>query len=66
MSTSRWIHLDDVNILKETDSAFLIEIEEGEFWIPRSQIADADDYREGDEGASMSITEWIAGQKGIA
>ena len=66
MSASRWIHLDDVNVLKETDKAFLIEVEEGEFWIPKNQVSDPDDYSEGDEGASMSITEWIAGQKGIA
>lgn len=66
MSASNWIHLDNVKILKETEKAFLIEIEEGQFWIPRRQIADPDDYGEGDEGVSMSISEWIAEMKGIA
>lgn len=66
MSASNYIHLDDVKILKETDRAFLIEIEEGQFWIPFTQISDPDDYVEGDENVSMSITEWIAEKAGIA
>ena len=66
MSASKWIHLDDVRVVKETDKAFLIEIEEGEFWIPKNQVSDPGDYAEGDWGVSISITEWIAGEKGIA
>lgn len=66
MSFSRWIHIDVEAITKETDKAFLCVIDGDEYWLPKSQIADADDYEEGDENVSMSITEFIAGEKGLA
>lgn len=66
MSASNWIHLDDVFVIKVTDSAFLIEVDDEQHWIPRSQVADPDDYKQGDQNASMSITEWIAKQKNLA
>jgi hypothetical protein len=66
MSFEGYVHLEDVDVLKETDSAFLLLIEGGEkVWMPKSQVADPDGYAEGDEGVSISITEWIADQKGI-
>lgn len=67
MSASRWIHLDVKLIVKETDRAFLLRLDDDEeHWIPKNQVSDQDDYSEGDENASMSISEWIAGEKGIA
>ncbi len=66
MSASRWIHLEDVDILRETEAAFLIRIDDEEYWIPKSQIADPENYCDGEEGVDMSITEWIAEQKEIA
>ena len=64
MTASNWVHIEG-KILKETDAAFLIKVDEGEeHWIPKSQISDPDDYKEGDIG-TISITEWIAEQKGI-
>ena len=66
MGESRWIHIDFDDITKETDNAFLVVLEDGEqVWLPKSQISDADDYEVGDSG-TMSITEWIAEQKGIS
>jgi hypothetical protein len=65
MSASNYVHLDDVTIKRETDKALLIVWEGEEFWIPLSQIADAGDYHQGDEHCNLSITEWIAKQKGI-
>jgi len=64
MSQSGYVHIE-VDILKETDSAFLILYEGEKIWIPKSQIANADDYNVGDENITLSITEWIANQKGI-
>jgi hypothetical protein len=67
MSASRWIHLDNVTVKKKTDRAFLLVLDDDEeYWIPISQVSDADDYEEGDEDVSISISEWIAGEKGIA
>lgn len=67
MSASRWIHLDNVTVKKVTDKAMLLVLDdEEEHWIPISQISDPEDYEEGDEDCSISISEWIAEQKGIA
>ena len=64
---SNYVHLEVEKIVKETDSAFLLRLEDGEeLWIPKSQIADPDDYTEGDEDATISITEWIARERGLS
>ena len=67
MPQGNWIHLDVKLIVKETDRAFLLRLDDDtEHWIPKNQISDPDDYEEGDKDCSVSITEWIAEQKGIA
>ena len=62
---SRYVHLDVEEILRETDKAFLLLVEGEEIWIPKGQIANPGDYSEGDSNCTVSITEWIANQKGI-
>ena len=62
---SDWVHLEDVEILKETEKAFLVDLDGEEYWLPKSQILDADEYREGDEG-TLSISAWIAREKGLS
>lgn len=52
-------------IVRESEKAFLIEIDNEEIWIPFSQIADCDQYEAGDENITISITEFIAREKGI-
>lgn len=66
MSASRWVHLDFEEILNGTDKAFLIRFNDDvEEWIPCSQIADVDDYTVGDTDGTVSVTEWIAREKGL-
>lgn len=66
MSASGWVHVDVEKIIRETGAAFRARLSDGrEVWLPFSQIADADAYAEGDENVTLSITEWIAEQKGI-
>ncbi len=65
MSASNWVHIHVDKILKETDKAFLCEIDGEEIWLPISQVADSGDYSEGDEDLSMSITSFLAIEKGI-
>lgn len=66
MSQSNYVHIDVAKILHETAAAFRVRLEDGtEHWIPKSQIADPDDYDAGDENCTVSITEWIAKQKGL-
>ena len=63
---SLWIHIEVERIKRETDKAFLVEIEGEEVWLPKSQIADWEDYEEGDTDCTMSISEFIADEKGLA
>lgn len=65
MSQSGYVHLEECDITAETDKAFLIAYDGEELWIPKSQIANPSDYREGMSGATISITAWIAREKGI-
>ncbi len=63
MSFSNWVHIE-AEIVQETEAAFLVRIDEEEMWLPKSQIADPDDYQVGDIG-TVSISEWIAKEKGL-
>jgi hypothetical protein len=65
MSASRWVHLSCVDVLCEATSSFLLRIGDEQYWIPKSHIADAGDYEAGDDDVKISITKWIAEQKGI-
>ena len=61
---ARWVYIDIDEILKETDKAFLVRIADEEIWLPFSQLADPDDYSEGDmDLEDVAITEWIAREK---
>ena len=62
---SNWVHLDVDEIVSETDNAFLLLISYEEIWIPKSQISNPNDYSKGDKNCTISITNWIAKQKGI-
>ena len=65
MSSSNWIHLDVEKIVKITDSAMLVLIDSEEFWLPLSQVDDSESFQEDDENITVSVTEWIAKQKGL-
>lgn len=67
MSASNWVHIDVEKIEAETDKAFLLKVEDMDeaVWIPRSHIADHEDYRKGMENCTISISDWIAKQRGL-
>ncbi len=66
MSDEDWVHLDVAVIRQETEKAFQVILEDGSIhWLPKSQIADADDYTAGDRNCTVSVTRWIAEQKEI-
>lgn len=65
MGASDWVHLDVEEVVRETDAAFLLRIDGSDHWIPKSQISDPEDYSAGDTGCTISVTEWIAKQKGL-
>lgn len=53
-------------ITGETEKAFCCIIENSPVWIPKSQIADAEDYEAGDSGVTISVTEFIAREKNLS
>jgi hypothetical protein len=66
MSASEWVHLEVAEILRETVDTFLLHLEGGEeVWVPKSQVADANDYKAGDGYCTISVTRWLADQKGL-
>ncbi len=52
-------------IERETDRAFLVLHQGQKIWIPKSQVANADDYEAGLRDLTLSVTEWIAGEKNM-
>jgi hypothetical protein len=65
MSASQWVHLDVDRIKKITDKAMLVELDGDDHWLPLSQVSEPETFEEGDEDVTVSITEWIAEQKGL-
>jgi hypothetical protein len=66
MSASSYVTVKgEVKIKAQTDKALRVEIEDkGEIWIPKSVVADADDYKPGDVG-TLSILKWFADKEEI-
>ena len=67
VSASNYVHLDVDEVIKETDKAFLVALKDGEeLWLPKSQLADPDDYAVGDTDCTISVTQWLAKEKDLA
>lgn len=64
MSASGYVHLDPCSVLNVTDSAILVMYEGTKYWFPLTHVADPETYEAGDEEITISVTEWIARQKG--
>jgi len=61
----RWVELE-ATCLATTEQAILVEVDNEEFWIPRSQLSeDSEVADKGDEG-TLIVTRWVAEQKGLA
>lgn len=56
----------DVVCTHDTEHAILIEVDDEEYWIPKSQISDDSEvYEDGGEGTCI-IPLWLAEKKGLA
>ena len=52
--------------IAETEAAILVQIDDEEVWIPRSQLHPEDnEVREVGDVGELVITEWIAEEKGL-
>src|ERR1035438_4741837 len=67
-----YVHVEVSKILQETDKAFLlvmtklndVELDDWDVWVPRSVIADHEDYDKDDTDVTMSIMEKFAHREG--
>lgn len=61
----KWLDFECENVERETEKALLCKIQGQDIWIPKSQLSK--DSIVGSEGQSgiITISEWIAGQKGL-
>ena len=58
---SEWVHLDVTAILRETEKALQLRLgDRRELWVPKSQIADVDDYQVGAYTCTVSVKRWWA------
>ncbi len=66
MGQSSYVQVDVTVIVRETEAAFLIEVDGEQYWCPKSQVESADTYEMGDQEVTLSITEWWAKKEGLA
>lgn len=65
MGNGRCVHVHVDKIIHATDKALLCRVGGEEVWIPISQVADGEDYEKGDRDITLSVTEYIAREKGL-
>ncbi len=58
-------YIDGCRAIKETEMAILVEYENEEFWIPKSQISEDSEVTEKDDEGVLAIPEWLADEKGL-
>jgi hypothetical protein len=61
----------NVAVVRETEKALLVQLDPQEYggreeWIAKSQILERSDVKGGIDTGTLVITEWLAGQKGLA
>lgn len=60
-----YILVEDARCVKTTEKAGLFDLpDQGEFWIPWSQIRDGSVDKDGETG-ELWISQWMADEKGI-
>lgn len=63
---ARHVEIYVKEVVKETDAAFLFVTEgDEEVWIPKSQMENEICCQEGDTDLEVSVTRWIAEEKGL-
>jgi hypothetical protein len=56
-----WVHLNVAVIRQERPKAFQVILDTGEIvWLPKSIVADAEDYQAGDRDITLSVQRWFA------
>lgn len=64
MGKSQEVVVVTCTLVRETDKAFLIEVNETEYWIPKSQVSNQEVDEDTDE-CLLTMSAWIAKEKGL-
>ncbi len=60
MGASGWTHIAVKKILIATAKAFLCRLEDDqEYWLPKSVVADPEDYEAGETELELSVKDWF-------
>lgn len=59
------VRLDDVNVIRATEKAILVEVGGEEMWVPQSQIDDDSEVWEERQEGTLIVSEWWAERKGL-
>lgn len=69
MGRGNYVHLSECRLRKLTAKAALVVYDGAEYWLPLAQMAEGEAEKledvEPTETFTLSISEWIAGEKGI-
>ena len=57
--------LEDIEVIKETAKALLVDFEDESYWIPKSQVDDDSEVWKMGQKGDMIITHWITSQMGF-
>lgn len=60
-----WVDVQVEYVVRQTDLAFLFRVDGVEVWVPKSQLRWPEDYSVGDHDVAVTMSEWIADQKGF-
>lgn len=61
----RYFTIGVVKVKRETDLAFLFELESSELWVPKSVIEEPDDVAVDDEDIEVNVKTWFAEKEGL-
>ena len=59
------IKIDIDGIIKITDKAILIQIDDDEIWLPKSQVKFSEDPKNPNLTNVIKVAEWLAEYKGL-
>jgi len=65
MLRNETVEIDDVFVKIETEKALLCQIDEEEFWIPKSQIAEDSEVYKKNQTGTLTVARWLAEVKGL-
>jgi len=65
MSNKKMVDIDIDEVVRTTDMAILVKIDDEEIWLPKSQIKVKETSISSGDASKISVVEWLAMDKGL-